>query len=200
MKMKVLATFGAASILAACGTTAPAYAADRVEASYYDHGKKRGHYKRNKHNRRVIIVHPRHDRYYPRYGYSRNIYSRYPSYYRGRCYNDYRTVIVRDPYTGRLVCMPRYDYDRYRLQINIRLQKQARWCAGGSHKAALAGSKPASATILEDYMGYDSRAHKELEQLQKKIEALEERVRYLELDEFRIKYRDPNPFGRDGGI
>ena len=117
MFKKLLAAAGAVA-LASCTTGAPAYAATDGPRYYQkDKGKHRGHYK---------IYRPRDHwnndrRYRGSQYYSWRYFSRYPSYYPGRCYNNYRTIIVRDPYTGRLVCMPRYDYNRYRLDIRITL-------------------------------------------------------------------------------
>lgn len=93
--------------VAGCSTLSPVYADvgyQRVIGQPHDNGNHYGRYKNQR------------DYYGRSYGY----YSRYPSYYPGRCYNDYYTVIVRDPYTGRLVCMPRYDYDRSSINIRIR--------------------------------------------------------------------------------
>lgn len=39
---------------------------------------------------------------------ARRFYARQQSYYSGRC--ERRDVIVRDPYTGRLVCVNRHEY------------------------------------------------------------------------------------------
>ncbi len=43
------------------------------------------------------------------------------SYYPGRCFQGY-DVVVRDPRTGRLVCMNRGQYERYRYEVqgNVR--------------------------------------------------------------------------------
>ena len=45
-------------------------------------------------------------------------FSRLPSYYPGRC--NYTDVVVRDPYTSRIVCMSRYEYERYRYEVRNR--------------------------------------------------------------------------------
>lgn len=47
----------------------------------------------------------------------RRYYSRQPSYYPGRCYPA-RHVVVRDYYTGRLICVDKRDYRRMVRQYN----------------------------------------------------------------------------------
>jgi len=54
---------------------------------------------------------------FDRYVYQRELrrwYAMQPSYYRGRC--ERSDVIVRDPFTGRIVCVDRREYRRIVLE------------------------------------------------------------------------------------
>lgn len=109
---KFLAAFGALA-LASCGTTAPAYAKPRVEVTistgqpYYGYDN-RGYGDYRRYDRR----------YNNDYGFYVKYFRNAPSYYSGRC--NYRDVVVRDPYTGRLVCMKRHKYYRYMQERQYR--------------------------------------------------------------------------------
>jgi hypothetical protein len=149
MKKTLLGIAGAAA-LAACGASTPAYAADAPRAAYeqnypgYErlikadhkrHHNRNHNYRYDRNRGNYVIVNPYvytnpygyqpYSYYHYNRRYSDNLYywryfSRLPSYYPGRC-NRYDEIVVRDPYTGRRVCMPRYDYNRFRIILNIRL-------------------------------------------------------------------------------
>lgn len=121
--MKKLLALAGAAALASCAAGSPAYAADdgynrhQVERQYrnWEHrNDRRDRWERRKHwdNRRR-----NHDYY------SWHYYRPYPSYIYGRC-NPVYNVRVVDPYTGRIVCMPRHVYQRYyqdRYGFSIRI-------------------------------------------------------------------------------
>jgi Ni/Co efflux regulator RcnB len=121
---KLLTALGAVALATTAIASTPAVAADnnRQEQRYqqrHDNGKHRGHYKRWHDPRYYDNAWDR--RYRGQSYYHWRYFSRYPSYYQGY-YCPRRThVVVRDPYTYRYVCMPRYDFDRYRLEIRINL-------------------------------------------------------------------------------
>lgn len=138
--MKKLLAGAVALALASCAAGSPAYAADNNRPRYEQQHKKqderrehRSDERRYDHHRNtpnvtfgVILG----NQGYPTYGhYERNdrrwrdssfLYWRYfrnaPSYYPGRC-NPHYTVILRDPYTNRLVCLTRENYSRYRYEM-----------------------------------------------------------------------------------
>ena len=126
---KLLAVAGALT-LASCVSGSPAYALENNHHQSYE----RNHQGYNNHrtnrdwNRNNRVWHD--PRYYDRswdrryrgssYWHWRYFY-RYPSYYEGVYCPRYSYVIVEDPYTGRLVCMPRNEYDRYRIELRINL-------------------------------------------------------------------------------
>lgn len=106
--------------LAACAVSSPAIAADH----HNNHSRYERQHNGNSH--RVWSEHNYYGNNYDRrfrgnsYYHWRYFY-RYPSYYEGYGCDRRYNVIVRDPYTLRYVCMPRYDYDRYNMEIRINL-------------------------------------------------------------------------------
>jgi hypothetical protein len=119
--MKKLLALAGAAALAACAAGSPAYAAERdgynrhqVENQYRVFNHRDYRHNRGKHWDR---------RYRNPDFYSWHYYRAYPSYIYGRCDPRWNVRAI-DPYTGRVVCLPRHVYHRYyqdRYGFSIRI-------------------------------------------------------------------------------